>query len=255
MRRHLCIVGLALTLAAVVRPVSAQSSSSASEPAPAQAPAAAPAPAPKWHVTAGSEWMATNAYIWRGFVPNDSFSVQPNNWIKFGDITVTSWMNIARRHVEGRPITEHDLTVDYSKTRGAFTWSGGWINYTFPELETGRYSNEFYVGVAHASYFNPSVRVYQDVHEGTGTYVNVAVSHAYPLMHPGVSLTPSVAVGYNHHQWIDVSTFSDLNVGLRLTLPTPLPRLSVAPFINHSRSLDSSVIDSRTYGGLVLAVH
>src|SRR5262245_61093680 len=106
-RRPLRIVGYAISLAAIVAPVSAQpsSSASASEPQP-PASSASPAPAPKWHVTAGSEWMATNAYIWRGFVPNDSFSVQPNNWIKVGDITVTSWMNIARRHVEGRPITE-----------------------------------------------------------------------------------------------------------------------------------------------------
>jgi hypothetical protein len=254
-RRPLRFVGLAIALTAIAGPASGQTSSSASEPQPPAAAASSPAPAPKWHVTAGSEWMATNAYIWRGFVPNDSFSVQPNNWIKFGDVTVTSWMNIARRHVEGRPITEHDLTVDYSKARGAFTWSAGWINYTFPELEEGRYSNEVYVGLAHASYLNPSVRVYQDVHEGTGTYLNVAISHAYPLMRQDVSLTPSVALGYNHHQWIDVSTFSDLNIGLRLTLPTPVRRLSVAPFVNHSRSLDSSVIDSRTYGGLVLAVH
>jgi hypothetical protein len=215
-------------------------------------PSAPPAPAtPRLQITAGTEFMATSAYVWRGFVPNASFSVQPNTWMKVGDVTVSSWMNVAREHVQNRPVTEHDLTVDYSKSRGNVTWSAGWINYAFPELTAGRYSNELYVGVAHASYFNPSLRVYQDVHEGTGTYVNAAVSHAYEVA--DFTLTPSVALGYNHHQWIDVSTFSDLNVGLRLTIPTPIKRLSVAPFVNHSRSLDA-VIPSRTFGGLALAV-
>jgi hypothetical protein len=216
-------------------------------------PTAPPAPAaPRLQVTAGTEFMATSAYVWRGFVPNASFSVQPNTWVKVGDITVSSWMNVAREHAHNRPVTEHDLTVDYSKTRGNVTWSAGWINYVFPELTVGRHSNEVYVGVAHVSYLNPSVKVYQDVHEGSGTYVSAAVNHAYEVGR--FTLTPNAALGYNHHQWIDVSTFSDLNVGLKLTVPTPIKRLTLAPFVNHSRSLDTSVIPNRTFGGLAFAV-
>jgi hypothetical protein len=233
-------------------PVAAEQTPAAASTSEGQ-PTAPPAPAtPRLQVTAGTEFMATSAYVWRGFVPNASFSVQPNTWVKVGDVTVSSWMNVAREHVQNRPVTEHDLTIDYSKTRGSVTWSAGWINYAFPELTVGRYSNELYVGVAHASYFNPSLRVYQDVHEGSGTYVNAAVNHAYEV--GDFTLTPSVALGYNHHQWIDVSTFSDLNVGLRLTVPTPFKRLSVAPFVNYSRSLETSVIPSRTFGGLAFSV-
>jgi hypothetical protein len=180
--------------------------------------------------------------------------VQPNTWVKIDNLTISSWMNIANRHVEHRPITEHDLTADYSATRGAFTWSAGWINYVFPEVETGRYSNEFYAGFSHSSYLNPSFRVYQDVHAGTGTYVNLGVSHTYPVLTTKMTLTPSAALGYNHKQWIDVSTFSDLNMGLRLTVPGPVKRLWLAPFINYSRSLDRAVIESKAYGGLSVAV-
>ncbi len=164
-----------------------------------------PAPAPRFDVTAGTEFLASSSYVWRGFQPNSSFSVQPNTWVKIDNLTVSSWMNIARRHVEHRPVTEHDLTIDYSATRGAFTWSAGWINYVFPEVETGRYSNELYAGFSHSSYLNPSFRVYQDVHAGTGTYVNVGVSHTYPVVSSKVTLMPSVALGYNHRQWIDTS--------------------------------------------------
>lgn len=213
-----------------------------------------PVPSPRFSVTAGTEFLASSSYVWRGFQPNGSFSVQPNTWVKIDNLTISSWMNIARRHVEDRPITEHDLTVDYSTTRGAFTWSAGWINYVFPEVETGRYSNEFYAGFSHGSYLNPAFRVYQDVHTGSGTYVNLGVSHTYPVVSSKVTLMPSVAIGYNHKQWIDVSTFSDLNMGLRLTVPGPVKRLWLAPFINYSRSLDRAVLESRTYGGLSVAV-
>jgi hypothetical protein len=226
------------------------------QPPPIATPAspAMPAAAPRFNVTAGEEVLASSSYVWRGFQPNSSFSVQPNTWVKIDNVTISSWMNIAQRHVEHRPITEHDLTVDYSATRGNFTWSAGWINYVFPEVEAGRYSNELYAGFSHSSYLNPSFRVYQDVHAGTGTYVNVGVSHTYPVMSSKVTLMPSVALGYNHKQWIDVSTFSDLNIGLRLTVPGPVKRLWLAPFINYSRSLDRAVIESKTYGGLSVAV-
>jgi hypothetical protein len=218
------------------------------------APAPAQAAVPRFTVAGGTEFLASSSYVWRGFQPNSSFSVQPNTWLKVGNVTVSSWMNIARRHVENRPVTEHDFTVDYSATRGAFTWTAGWINYVFPELETGRYSNEIYAGFSHSSYLSPTFRVYQDVHAGSGTYVNVGVSHTYPVISSNVTLMPSVGLGYNHRQWIETSTFSDLNVGLRLTVPGPVKRLWLAPFINYSRSLDRAVLESKTYGGLSVAV-
>jgi hypothetical protein len=239
----------AMTRAAQPAVAMPQASSGAAS---SQAPA--PPSAPKFTVTAGTEFIGSSSYVWRGFQPNSSFSVQPNTWVKVGNVTVSSWMNIARRHVENRPVTEHDLTVDYSATRGAFTWSAGWINYVFPELETGRYSNELYAGFSHGSYLNPTFRVYQDVHEGSGTYVNLGVSHTYPVIGSKVTLSPSLALGYNHRQWIETSTFSDLNMGLRLTVPGPVKRLWLAPFINYSRSLDRAVLESKTYGGLSVAV-
>lgn len=232
---------------------SAASATPAGQPPPVAAPPP-PAPAPRFTLSAGTEFLASSSYVWRGFQPNGSFSVQPNTWVKIDNLTISSWMNIARRHVANRPITEHDLTLDYSTSRGAFTWSAGWINYVFPEVQTGRYSNEFYAGFSHSSYLSPTFRVYQDVHAGSGTYVNVGVSHTYPVARSKVTLMPSVALGYNHQQWIDASTFSDLNMGLRLTAPGPVKRLWLAPFINYSRSLDTAVVQSKTYGGLSIAV-
>ncbi len=218
-------------------------------PGATEPPAAA---SPRIRIATGVDLLGTNAYVWRGFVPTDAFSVQPNLWLTIGDLTVSSWGNTARRSVGGL-LTEHDLTVDYSRNIGPYALSAGWINYLFPPAETGRHSNELYVGVADASYLNPSVRVFQDVHAGAGTYVNVAIDHEYAIG-SSIAVTPSVAAGYNHHQWIATSTWSDVVVGVKVRLPTPNPHVTVAPFGNYSRSLARDLFRSRFYGGLGLTV-
>ena len=202
-------------------------------------------------VTKGADLVGSNAYLWRGFVPTDAFSVQPNLWIKVGDLTVSSWGNTSRPTGNGL-LTEHDLTVDVTRTRGRYVVSAGWINYLVPGVDTGRYSNEFYAGVSHASFLTPTLRVYHDVQVGAGTYVNASVSHEFAVGR--LLATPSVAVGYNRHQWIAESTWSDAVMGLKVKLPTPSKRLTIAPFLNYSRSLARDLFPSRFYGGLGVSV-
>ena len=130
-------------------------------------------------------------------------------------------MNVAREQLEG-PLTEHDLTVDYTKAISPkFSVSAGWINYVFPGLDSGSVTNEIYGGLSHASYFNPAVKVFVDFHEGEGTYFNFSASHTYALGSQGFAATPSFGLGYNHRQWIDDSTWSDANFGVKLMVPTP----------------------------------
>ncbi|MEI6245504.1 MAG: hypothetical protein WCQ64_10715 [Acidobacteriota bacterium] len=207
--------------------------------------------APAVPITKGVDLVGTNAYLWRGFVATDRFSVQPNLWLKYGVVTVSSWSNAARPQGHGL-LTEHDLTVDVTKAAGRFAVSAGWINYLFPTVDTGRYSNEFYAGVSHASFLNPSVRVYHDVQAGAGTYLNGAVSHEFTVGR--LLVTPSAAVGYNRHQWIAESTWSDALMGLKVKLPSPSKRLTIAPFLNYSRSLARDLFPSRFSGGLGVSV-
>ena len=213
------------------------------------APAGAQTPTP---ITTGVDLVGTSAYLWRGFVPTDAASVQPNLWMKVGDVTVSSWGNTARPSAGGSMLTEHDFTVDYTRTTGRYVVSAGWINYLFPTVDVGRHSNEFYAGVSHVSFLNPTVRVFQDVQAGAGTYVNAGMSHEFAVGRTLV--TPSVAVGYNRHQWIAESTWSDAVMGVRVKVPTPSKRVMLAPFVNYSRSLASGLFPSRFYGGLGVSV-
>jgi hypothetical protein len=215
-------------------------------------PTAPPTPAPPpIAVSSGGEIGFYNKYLWRGFILADAVSMQPTYWVKFADaVTVSSWMNVARDQLEG-PLTEHDLTVDYTKTlNGKWTVSGGWINYVFPGLDAGAVTNEIYGGLTHASYLNPTVKAYVDFHEGDGTYLNFSVSHTYALGSQGFAATPSFALGYNNKQWIDDASWSDANFGLKLTVPTPIKKLFLTPAIYYSKSLNDDFFDDHFIGGI-----
>lgn len=228
-------------------------------PAPAPAPAA-PAPGPEdrapagLEVASGLDMVVVSAYVWRGFVLVDDAALQPNAWLKVGNLTLTSWMNVASTCPNGDHLTEHDFTADYTIARGKTSFSAGYVNYLFPDLDTDRVSHEIYAGVAHASYFAPALRVYHDVHVGSGTYVSLAASHTYALPWRDAALTPSLALGYNHRQWIDDSTFSDLALGLKARVPTPLPRVALTPFVTWSRSLATAHFPSRFVYGVGMSV-
>jgi hypothetical protein len=222
--------------------------------APEAQPAGPPAPAPvPLAVTSGAEINFYSKYMWRGWVYQDAFSAQPTYWVKFADaLTVSSWMNFSREQVEG-PLTEHDLTVDYTKAISPkITMSAGWINYVYPALETQNVSNEFYGGFAHASYFNPAARVYVDVHSGTGVYLNLSAGHTYAIGSSGFAATPTFSIAYNHKSWIDESTWNDANFGVKLTVPTPIKGLFLTPQLYYSKALTDKVvgIESKLYGGI-----
>lgn len=243
MRRGVVVGGMIAVLLAGVSPVLAQSSSASLE-----------IPAPNSVVTAGVDLMATSAYVWRGFVPTSEPSLQPAPWVKIGPVTITSWANFASRGSLGTPVTEHDATIDYTGHRGAFALSVGYTNYFFPDASTDRVSHEFYAGVAHDSYFTPSVRVFHDVSAGGGTYANASIAHTYDVANGRVTLTPSVAIGYNHHQWTTQSTWSDLAIGVKASLPPVSARVAISPFLTYSRSLAADLLPSRLYGGVIVSV-
>jgi hypothetical protein len=206
-------------------------------------------------ISAGADVAVASDYVWRGFLENPTISAQPNLWMTVGDFTLSSWMNASRVGPNGRSLTERDLTLDYTHAFGSFELSGGWINYTFVDVSVDRYSNEVYSSLAYTGYLSPTVHLYQDVQQGSGSYISLDVSHEYPVWHAGVTLSPQMSVGYNHRQWIDASTFSDANLGLTLSVPLMQDRLRVAPAINYSKALDRTLFDDHLYWAVTVSVH
>jgi len=203
-------------------------------------------------LTAGASVSAVSAYVWRGFTLVDEPSYQPTAWAAMGNLTVSSWFSLSAPAEAQGSVDEHDLSIDYTRSVGAVRLSVGYINYFFPTAETGRFSDEFYAGIARPGLLNPFVKVFADVHQGSGTYVSGGVSHSVAVA--SVSLTPTLALGYNHQQWVEGSGFSDLNVGVQAAWTSPGGRLAVAPFVNYSRSFNAEWFPSKAYGGVTVTV-
>ncbi len=215
---------------------------------------AADTPEPEWRwkfLSAGFDLSDTSAYVWRGWVLHDGACFQPDLWVAVGDVTVTSWMNM--RHSGGGDVNldEHDLTVDYSRAVKRVTLSAGWTNYRYRGLNSG-HSNEFYVGARADVPLQPGVQIYQDVEQGTGTYVSLSAGHEVPLG-KRLSAAGQVALGYNSHQYIEGSGFSDVAVTAKLSIPIPSARAALEPMLIYSHSLMPDQFPSKLFGGLAVA--
>ncbi len=200
----------------------------------------------RFEATVSQQTVVASDYVWRGFVVERPTVVQPTFTLVAGNVTVSSWSNVTARPSR---LTEHDLTVDYTATRGSYVFSAGWINYAFPQMSVDTTSNEFYVGVGRTGLLNPTAHFYQDVQAGSGRYVHLGVSETIELAER-VQVTPSFGIGYNDRLFISESTFSDAVVGLSLSVPTPIASLSVEPFMAYSRSLNHRLFNDRLYGGV-----
>ena len=202
----------------------------------------------------GASLTFASAFVWRGFVLGSDPALQPSVWAEIGPVTISSWSNTYVPSAGGMRYSEHDFSVDYSREVRGLTISAGWINYTFPREASGRHTNEFYAAVGTGGYLAPKFQVYHDVNEGKGTYAMLSVAHEYPLTPGGVTIEPAVSLGYNHHQWTERTGFSDLTTVVTATLPTPIKRLSLQPFVGYSCGFDAATFPRRFYGGLTLAV-
>lgn len=226
----------------------------APSPAPPAPPAGSSEETPPPFTEFGASVTFASAFVWRGFVLGEDPVAQPSAWVRVGPVTVTSWSNTYVPSAARMQYTEHDFSVDYSQDVRGVTLSFGWINYAFPRQDVGRYTNEFYAAVSAGGYLNPKVQVYHDVDEGDGTYAMVAVSHDYELPSTKITLSPTVSLGYNHHQWTDRRGFSDVTAQLNAEIPIPIPHLALQPFFGYSCGLDTAVFPRRFYGGITLTV-
>jgi len=204
-------------------------------------------------VTWGAGATLTSAFVWRGFVLENSPCVQPSVSVSFAHFTASSWVNLIT-HGASQVWSEHDLGISYARDVDDWEFSAGYTQYYFPTVHDAHMSHEFYVGAAYSGPLNPFVKVFHDVKVGDGTYVSTGVSQELPLGKSKWSVTPAVTLGYNNHQWVAGSGWSDLNLGVAVSLP-PGNHVDVTGSINYSKSLRSEWFPSRAYVSLTVAVH
>ena len=194
----------------------------------------------EWSVSFDNAFVSK--YIWRGQNLSNTASMQPGMSFGYKGVSVSSWSNFAHTAfgdsgVAGNHWTEHDLTVDYGFALGdKVSVNAGWINYAFPNVNEGRYTNEVYGGVSIDTILQPTFAVYGDMHNGEGMYYNFGIGHSVPMGSLGLNL--SAAVGVNQGQWIEITTVSDVVLGVSLDIPIG-DKVTFSPFYNYITGNDS----------------
>lgn len=193
-----------------------------------------------------------NQYLWRGFVLNDTPSMQPGITVGYKNFSISSWSNLSHTGPNGEAWTEHDFTLDYTKEFGKLSASVGYINYVFPNIAPGdgRHTNEVYFGAAYDTILSPSITVYRDIDDGKGWYYYASIGHSVGLV-KGMSLNPSLGFGLNQHLFQTQTSISNFDVGVSLDVPTG--KVTFSPFFTRSIG-HSTLFGSHNMYGVTLSV-
>lgn len=182
------------------------------------APAAAQESESPWSFSVDTTFASQ--YLWRGFVLNDSPSMQPSVTAGYKGFSVNWWSNNSYRVPYGQAMTESDFTFGYSHSFDKLGVSAGYIYYTFPDLteDQGNRTHEIYFGASYDTLLSPSFTYYRDVDLGDGNYFYGSIGHSVD-MGKGVALNLGTGLGVNNKQWIDATKVSNWDINVSMDIP------------------------------------
>lgn len=218
------------------------------------APDTAHAQAPaneKPEISWGVDVAASSAYLWRGMTDIREPSLQPSLWLTYGPLTVDSWFS-GPDPDSGLRLREHDVTVEYTHTLGAVDMTAGWTHYFMRYAPEARHAQEVFLRLSRDGRIAPAIEIARSLRGGGGTTIIPSVESDIPVA-PGLRAVGLLSLGYNHHQWIDASLFTHVEGRAALEWQAHA-RLTMRPFLGWSRSLHPSLLSSRAFGGLELAL-
>jgi len=165
-------------------------------------------------------------YVWRGFVLADGITTQPTITLGFGDsgLAFNIWGSSAvqDRGAGGLDASDElDFTLSYDRSLGTDELVGlsvGFIQYTFPNLDGTKHSEEVYVGLGLDHPVAPSLTAYYDYGLADAWYISAGVGHDFALDSAGsTSLSVASSVGFSNAArtfgFNDVTTTASLGVG------------------------------------------
>jgi len=116
-----------------------------------------------------------SSYIFRGFTVNKNPSLQPTLKATAGGLTLGTWGSFPMDREEGELEQEVDLYATYDRAVGAFVFSIGAIEYTYPESDLDN-DREIMLKAALTAPLSPSLAIYHGL-EGAvekSTYYELA---------------------------------------------------------------------------------
>ena len=197
-------------------------------------------------------------YIWRGQNLNDESVFQPAVSVSAYGFTGSIWANLDLTNgSQSAPdnageFSEFDWSLDYTAVvpgTDKLSFSVGAIYYRFPN-QIYKPTTEVYGGLSFDFPLSPSIKLYHDIDEIDGSYVQVGVGHIFEKIYVvnekcycGLQLGASIgwgSAGYNHGYFgVDNSKLNDLT--LTAGLPFCIDSWIIKPSVNFSTMLADDI--------------
>jgi hypothetical protein len=206
-------------------------------------------------------------YIWRGQNVNDESVFQPSLSLEAFGFTGSVWgsMDLTDENDNSGEFTEVDYSLDYTTQLPGLDWldlSAGTVYYRFPNTRFES-TAEVYAGAALACtcgenqsghclacLLAPSFRVFRDIDEIEGTYIQFGLGHTVQKvmrfsddcfcdLQFGASLGYGSSSYNNGYFEVKDDALNDLT--LTVGLPIQFPSFVLRPSINYSAMLDDEI--------------
>jgi len=152
----------------------------------------------------GSVALATyNQYIFRGYeIGKSGLVIQPSMTVSLKGFSATLWGNMDTNQRNTKTATfnqefkkgwnETDLTLSYTHEIKNLSITGGYIYYGTKYADE---TEEVFVALSYKTIANPTITVYRDITNYKGTYINLGLSHSFPI-YKEMTIDLASGIGY-----------------------------------------------------------
>jgi hypothetical protein len=212
-------------------------------------------------------------YIWRGQNINDESVLQPCVYVSAYGFTGSIWGNLDLTNSNGNSdeFTEFDYTLDYTTAIPgveSVSFSAGVIHYRFPST-TFNSTTELYGGLSAAVPLSPAIKVYYDIDEIEGCYMQLSVGHTIEKITRWredcyCNIQFGAAIGYGTSKYnegyfgVESGALNDLTISG--ALPICFGRWTIKPSVGYSTMLSddvraATVNSDNFWGGVSVSVN
>jgi hypothetical protein len=144
-----------------------------------------------------------NRYIFRGYeLSAHSAVIQPAVTVSYKGFSASMWGNIDTDEYptqsfvpdrEGqKSFNETDLTLSYTYNIDKLALTGGYVYYG---TKYANETEELFISAVYDTFLKPTLAVYRDINEYSGTYLNLSASKSLPI-YKEISLDLGASAGY-----------------------------------------------------------
>ncbi|MBU1052368.1 MAG: hypothetical protein KKC46_00885 [Proteobacteria bacterium] len=152
-----------------------------------------------------------NKYVFRGYeLSKDSAIIQPALEASYKGFSMAMWGNIdtnenatqsfapdidsttGKKRYDEVNLNETDLTLSYTYEIDKLALTGGYIFYATRYVDQ---TEEIFVSATYDILLSPTLAIYRDINEYSGTYINFSLSHSIPIIKE-ITLDLGASAGY-----------------------------------------------------------